>query len=162
MGVALDLSPDALRGFWYEDLEVGMVMQSSGRTVTDADVFAFAGLSGDFSPIHIDELVAKASIYGTRVAHGLLGLMLAQGLIAMSAHIWDSGVASLSWDHWTFKAPLFIGDTVRARWTLTAKRESRSREGMGIITEFVELVNQRGETVQHGEHVTLVKKRTAA
>lgn len=162
MSVTLDLSPGAPRGYWYEDLEVGMVMQSTGRTVSEADVLSFAGMSGDYSPIHVDEQVAEASIYGTRVAHGLLGLVLAQGLIAMSAHIWDSGVASLSWNNWIFKAPLRIGDTVRARWTLTAKRESHSREGMGIITEFVELVNQRGETVQHGEHVTLVKKRAAA
>jgi len=157
--VKLDLAPGAARGYWYEDLEVGMVMQSSARTVTAADVQAFAGLSGDFSPIHVDEHFSASSIYGGRIAHGLMGLVFAQGLIALSAHIWDAGVASLSWDKWTFKAPLRIGDTVRARWTLTAKRESASRPGMGIITEFVELVDQHGATVQHGEHVTLVKKR---
>jgi acyl dehydratase len=162
MSVALDLSPGAPRGFWYEDLELGQVMQSAGRTVSEADILAFAGLSGDYSPIHLDVQVAEASIYGRRIAHGLMGLMLAQGLIAMSAHIWDAGVASIAWNNWVFKLPLFIGDTVRARWTLTAKRESRSHEGMGIITEFVELVNQRGETIQHGEHVTLVKKRASA
>jgi acyl dehydratase len=156
----LDFSPGAARGYWFEDLEIGMVMESSGRTITEADVLNFAGLTGDFTPIHVDESVAKASIYGERIAHGLMGLVFAQGLISLAAHIWDAGVASLSWRNWEFKAPLRIGDTVRARWTLTEKRDSRSRPGMGIITEFVELVNQGGMIIQQGEHVTLVKKRS--
>jgi acyl dehydratase len=156
-----DLSPGASRGYWFEDLEVGMVMESPGRTITEADVASFAGLTGDFTPIHLDANYAKGTIYGERIAHGLMGLIFAQGLISLSAHIWDAGVASLSWKNWEFKAPLRIGDTVRARWTLTEKRESRSRPGMGIITELVELINQEGFTVQHGEHVTLIKKRVA-
>ncbi|RJF86325.1 dehydratase [Oleomonas cavernae] len=157
----LDLSPGAPRGYWFEDFEIGMVMESPGRTITEADILNFAGLTGDFTPIHLDDTFARASIYGERIAHGLMGLVFAQGLISLSAHLWDAGVASLSWKNWEFKEPLRLGDTVRARWTLTDKRESRSRPGLGIITEFVELVNQHGSTVQHGDHVTLVKKRAA-
>jgi len=153
------LAPGAPRGMFYEDFEIGMVMESPGRTITEADIPSFAGLTGDFSPVHLDENFAKASIYGERIGHGLMGLVIAQGLITMTAHIWDAGVASLGWNNWKFNGPLRIGDTVRARWTLTDKRESASRPGMGVITEFVELVSHRNDTIQQGDHITLVKKR---
>jgi acyl dehydratase len=68
-------------------------------------------------------------------------------------------VASLGWDKWSFKLPIKIGDTVRARWKVTAKRESQSKPNMGIIVEFVELVNQRGEVTQQGKHITLIRRR---
>ena len=159
--MANPFAPGAPRGFFYEDFRVGMVMESASRTVTEADILTFAGHSGDFTPIHLDDRFARASIYGERIAHGLMGLVFAQGLISMTAHVWDSGVASIGWNNWQFKAPLRIGATVRARWTLTARRESGSRPGMGIITEFVELVDQDGQVIQQGEHVTMVRKRAA-
>ena len=77
-------SPGAPRGFHYEDFAIGMVMEPAARTVTEADILIFAGHSGDFTPIHMDDNFARASIYGERIAHGLMGLVFAQGLISMS------------------------------------------------------------------------------
>jgi acyl dehydratase len=146
-------------GLWYEDFKIGEERLSPGRTITESDLVSFAGLTGDFSQVHTDEEFCKKTEFGTRIAHGLLGLSIAQGLAWRTNYTQGTGVASLGWDKWSFKRPIMIGDTVRARWRATDKRESRSKPGMGIITEFVELVNQRSEVVQDGEHITMIRKR---
>ena len=146
-------------GLWYDDFIVGEEHLSPGRTITEGDVTNFAGLTGDFSQVHTDEEFCKKTEFGTRIAHGLLGLSIAQGLAWRTNYTQGTGVASLGWDKWRFKRPIMIGDTVRARWRLTEKRESRSKPGMGIITEFVELINQRSEVAQDGEHIAMVRKR---
>ncbi len=146
-------------GLWFEDFRIGEERLSPGRTVTESDLMNFAGLTGDYSQVHTDEEFCKKTEFGTRIAHGLFGLSLAQGLAWRTNYTQGTGVASLGWDKWRFRLPIKIGDTVRVRWRVTDKRESRSKPGMGIITEFVELVNQRGEVVQDGEHITMVRKR---
>ena len=146
-------------GLWFEDFKVGEERLSPGRTITESDLVNFSGLTGDYSQVHTDEEFCKKTEFGTRIAHGLLGLSIAQGLAWRTNYTQGTGVASLGWDKWRFMRPIMIGDTVRVRWRLTEKRESRSKPGMGIITEFVELVNQRGEVVQDGEHITLLRKR---
>lgn len=148
-------------GCWYEDFEVGTERLSPGRTITESDVMGFAGLTGDYSQVHTDEEFCKKTEFGTRIAHGLFGIAVAQGLMWRTNYTQGTGVASLGWDKWAFKAPIRFGDTLRARWRLTARRESASHPGMGIITEFVELVNQHGQTVQQGEHISLIRKRPA-
>jgi acyl dehydratase len=146
-------------GLWFEDFRIGEERLSPGRTITEADVMAFAGLSGDYSQVHTDEEFCRKTEFGTRIAHGLLGLAIAQGLSWRTNYTQGTGVATLAWDKWTFRKPIHFGDTVRARWRPIAKRESKSKPGMGIVTEYVELVNQAGEVVQHGEHVTMIRKR---
>ena len=146
-------------GLWFEDFKIGEERLSPGRTIIESDLANFAGLTGDYSQVHTDEEFCKKTEFGTRIAHGLFGLSVAQGLAWRTNYTQGTGVASLGWDKWRFKAPIKIGDTVRARWRATDKRESRSKPGMGIVTEFVELVNQRGEVVQEGEHITMVRKR---
>lgn len=146
-------------GLWYEEFSQDVERLSPGRTITESDLVAFSGLTGDFSQVHTDEEFCKKTEFGTRIAHGLLGLSIAQGLAWRTNYTQGTGVASLAWNKWTFKKPIFIGDTVRVRWRLLNKRPSGSKPGMGIITELVELVNQRGEVVQDGEHVTLVRRR---
>jgi acyl dehydratase len=148
-------------GCWFEDFEVGQQRLSPGRTITESDLVAFAGLTGDFSQVHTDEEFCKKTEFGTRIAHGLFGLSVAQGLMWRTNYTQGTGVGSLGWDKWVFKKPIKIGDTVRARWTVSATRASASKPNMGIITEFVELVNQRGEVAQQGEHITLIRKRPA-
>lgn len=145
-------------GLWFEDFKLGEERLSPGRTITETDLVNFSGLTGDFSQVHTDEEFCKKTEFGTRIAHGLLGLAIAQGLSWRTNYTQGTGVASLGWDKWRFIRPIMIGDTVRARWRLTDKRESRSKPDMGIITEFVELVNQRGEVVQDGEHITMIRK----
>lgn len=149
-------------GLWFEDFEKGVERLSPGRTITESDLVAFSGLTGDFSQVHTDEEFCKKTEFGTRIAHGLLGLSIAQGLSWRTNYTQGTGVASLAWNKWTFKRPIFIGDTVRVRWRLIDKRPSGSKPGMGIITEHVELVNQRGEVVQDGEHVTMIRRRPNA
>jgi acyl dehydratase len=146
-------------GLWFEDFRIGEERLSPGRTITESDLINFAGITGDYSQVHTDEEFCKKTEFGTRIAHGLFGLSVAQGLAWRTNYTQGTGVASLGWDKWRFKRPIKIGDTVRVRWRVTDKRESRSKPGMGIITEFVELVNQRGEVVQDGEHITMVRKR---
>jgi acyl dehydratase len=146
-------------GLWFEDFETGSERQSPGRTITEADIGGFAGLTGDYSQVHTDEEFCRKTEFGTRIAHGLLGLAIAQGLMWRTNYTQGTGVASLAWDKWAFKGPIKIGDTVRVRWGVKEKRESRSNPGMGIITEWVELINQRGEVVQSGEHVTMIRRR---
>ncbi len=146
-------------GLWFEDFKVGEERLSPGRTITETDLVVFAGLTGDFSQVHTDEEFCKRTEFGTRIAHGLLGLSIAQGLCWRTNYTQGTGVASLGWDKWTFKLPIFIGDTVRVRWHVVSKRESKSKPGMGIITEHVSLVNQKGEVVQEGEHITMVRRR---
>ena len=148
-------------GLWFEDFREGEERLTPGRTLTESDLMGFAGLTGDYSQVHTDEEFCKKTEFGTRIAHGLFGLSVAQGLMWRTNYTQGTGVASLGWDGWSFKKPIFIGDTVRVRWSLTEKRESGSKPGMGIIREFCRLVNQREETVQEGIHITLIRKRPA-
>jgi acyl dehydratase len=148
-------------GYWFEEFELNKEMLSPGRTIAESDLMGFAGLTGDYSQVHTDEEFCKRTEFGTRIAHGLLGLAVAQGLMWRTNYTQGTGVASIGWEKWAFKKPIKIGDTVRARWRVTEKRESKSKPNMGIITEFVELVNQRGEVTQQGEHITLIRKRPA-
>jgi acyl dehydratase len=150
---------EVVLGCWYEDFELGKERLSPGRTIGEADLQAFSGLTGDYSQVHTDEEFCKKTEFGTRIAHGLLGLSIAQGLMWRTNYTQGTGVASVGWDKWNFKAPVKIGDTLRTRWKLVHKRESKSKPNMGLITEFVELINQRGEVLQSGEHITLIRRR---
>lgn len=146
-------------GCWFEDFVENEERLSPGRTITEADLVGFSGLTGDYSQVHTDEEFCKKTEFGTRIAHGLLGLAIAQGLMWRTNYTQGTGVASLGWDKWSFKGPIKIGDTVRVRWKLTEKRASGSKPGMGIIREWCQLVNQRGEVVQEGEHITMIRRR---
>lgn len=152
----------APRSYWFEDFQLGQVLTTNARTIGAAEISSFAGLTGDFMPIHMDAAFAARSEFGERIAHGLLGLVIAQGLIAMTGHVHESGIASLGWNNWRFKAPIRIGDSVHVRLRISALRGSASRPDAGIVTEEIELVNQAGSVVQAGEHVSLVLRRQSA
>ncbi|SMH38807.1 MaoC/PaaZ C-terminal domain-containing protein [Azospirillum agricola] len=146
-------------GLWYEDFVLGRTMRSPARTVMEADIATFAGLTGDFSELHTNEPFARSTPFGGRVAHGLLGLAIAHGLICRTGHIQGTGLASLGWDKWEIRGPIRIGDTVQSVWCAVRLRDSRSRPDAGIVTERIELVNQHGDVVQQGEHTSLIRKR---
>jgi acyl dehydratase len=149
-----------VQGLWFEDFRRDEVRTSAGRTITESDVLNFAGLTGDFSEVHTNREYMSRSSFGEPIAHGLLGLSVAQGLCWRSNYTDGTGIASLGWTEWMFHAPILIGDTLHTRWWLIEKRESKSRPDAGIITEHVELRNQRNETVQSGLHITMVKRKT--
>ncbi|MBX6377921.1 MAG: MaoC family dehydratase N-terminal domain-containing protein [Clostridia bacterium] len=147
-------------GLYFEDFQVGDVYTTPGRTVTEHDVMAFAGLSGDYNQLHTDEEFARGTMFGTRIAHGLLGLAIASGLKQRLGLFDGTAMAFLSVRNWDFKGPIKLGDTVHVRLTIADKRET-SKPDRGVLVQKVELVNQRGETVQEGEHVLMIRRRPA-
>jgi acyl dehydratase len=146
-------------GYWLEDFQGKPSLRSAGRTIGEADLINYAGLSGDYSPVHTDEEACAKTDFGTRIGHGLLGLSIAQGLMWRTGYTAGTGVASVAWSAWTFRKPFYIGDTLHVEWDIAEARPSASRPGQGIITENVRIVNQKGETVQEGQHVMLVRRR---
>lgn len=144
-------------GLFFEDFSVGDAFTAPGRTVTDAEIALFAGLSGDFNPLHTDEEFAKTTPFGRRVAHGALGLSLAIGLASRLGLFDGTGLAFLGVE-WSFRRPIFVGDTVHVRFTVREKRAAK-KPGGGILVLATELVNQRGEIVQEGNRTYLVRTR---
>lgn len=143
------------RGLYFEEFEVGWEVTSPGRTVTETDIVLFAGLSGDYNQLHTDAEFAKGTPFGQRVAHGLLGLAMAEGLVCRLGFIEGTAEAFLSLA-WKFKAPIFIGDTISLRAKVTRKK-ALGRLGGGVVVLDMALVNQRGEKVQEGEWRALIK-----
>ena len=143
-------------GTFFEDLAVGQEFTSPGRTVTEADIVIFAGLSGDYNVLHTDAEHMKASIFGERIAHGLLGLSIEQGLATRGEPAAAHGV--LSGLKWKFKGPIKIGDTVHVRSRITAKKDGPDAS-RGLVAVERQLVNQLGEVVQEGETEHAVERR---
>lgn len=143
---------------FYEDAPQGLSFETDGLTLTEAHIVQFAGLSGDFFPLHLDDDFARALGFPRRVAHGLLGLILLDGLKNRAAHRFAS-VASLSWN-WNFRKPLFAGDRIAGRITVTDKRLTRN-PARGILTLSLELRNGDGDVVQEGTNLLMVRTRSA-
>lgn len=146
-------------GYRYEDLHVGLAFRSPGRTITDADVVMFAGLTGDYSELHTSDVYAEASQFGRRVAHGMLGLAYAHGLMwPRTGELRETAVAFLGIDGWKFSGPIFIGDTIFVEYELAELRDSRSRPTQAIAVFDVRVVKQDGSVVQQGKKALLVSK----
>jgi len=136
---------------FYEDLGVGEEYESPGRTITEADLVNFAAISGDWSPVHCDEEYCQRTPYKTRIAHGLLGLAVVEGLKQRIPAFADVRyMASLYWNY-KFTGPILIGDTIRIRVKIASKRETKQPD-REIVVEYITMVNQRDEVVQEGEH----------
>lgn len=149
--------PDSAGRLYFEDMTVGASWVSPRRTITEADVSSFAGLSGDFNPLHVDTVFAEAGPFGARVAHGALVFSVATGLRQQMPIFRGSLRALLELRSWRFLAPVHIGDTVTVISTVASSRET-SNAGQGIVVQSVEIVNQHGTTVQAGEMVSLVAR----
>jgi len=146
-------------GYRYDDLFVGMAFRSPGRTITDADLVGFSGLTGDYSELHTSDVYAKSSQFGRRVAQGMLGLAYAHGLMwARTGELRETAIAFLGITDWKFVGPIFIGDTLFVNYRLAELRDSRSRPTQAIATFDVSLVNQDDVEVQRGRKVLLVSK----
>ena len=142
---------------FYEDLHVGQVFESVGRTVTDHDVMTFAGISGDFNQLHTDDEFAKKSTFGTRIAHGVLVLGIATGLTQRMG-VFDGSAIALLGLEWDFKGPVKINDTIHLRMTIDSMRESKKGD-RGIVVRDYEILNQRDEVVQTGKISVMIRKR---
>ena len=148
------MTPDDRR--YFEEIEIGEEYESPGRTVTEADIVIFAGLSGDYNVLHTDAEHMKASVFGERIAHGLLALSIQHGLLARSMP--DRSAERFVGLKWKFRGPIKIGDTLHVRARIAAK-EDADEPGWGLVTMERQILNQRGEVVQEGETEHLVRRR---
>ncbi len=147
-------------GLYFEEFEPGYKMTTNGRTISEADLMAFAGLSGDWNPMHVDAEYAKATMFGERVAHGLLGLSIASGL-ALQTGFLNRTVEAFTGLDWKFRAPIKIGDTITVE--ADVKEKKLAPGGTSGFVEFNVMVrNQRGERVQRGTWMIVVKCRPKA
>jgi len=141
---------------YYDEVKVGDVGVSPTFTVTSDHIMTYADLTGDHTPIHTDEEYAKTTPFGTRVAHGLLGLSLADGLKTQADLRFLPGM-SLGWT-WDFLLPIRIGVTLHVKFHVESMRTVK-RPGWGIVVLRTELINQKDEVVQHGEHRLMIPRR---
>jgi acyl dehydratase len=146
---------------YFEDVEVGTTFTTLRRTVTEADIVNFAGVSGDFNPLHMDAEFAKESLFGQRVAHGVLVLGIATGL-RQGIGLFDGTLMGLlELRTWRFLAPVFIGDTVRVETEIIELRPT-SKPDRGVMTQRISVLKQDDTLVQQGELVALLKRREPA
>lgn len=141
---------------YFEDLEVGLEWRTAARTVTESDLTAFAGVSGDFNPIHTDAVYAATTAFGERIAHGALVLAIATGLRQQDGRFRGTLKAWLGMSDWRFRAPVRVGDTIAVENRIL---DLRRREDDGVAVQGISVVNQRQEVVADGEFVTLMKLR---
>ncbi len=144
---------------FFEDFEVGETRQSLGRTITEADIVAHAGQTGDFFPHHMDAEWCATQDFKRRMAHGTLVFSVGVGMTATDI---NPRAMSTGYDRLRFVKPVFIGDTIRARTTIVEKRDHPRRSSHGIVVERLEVSNQAGETALVCEHLYLVERRATA
>jgi acyl dehydratase len=147
-------------GLYFSEFSVGQELETPARTMTESDIVQFAGLSGDYNPLHTNAEFAKGTPYGERIAHGLLGLSMASGLAARAGFIEGTAQAFIGVD-WKFKAPILIGDTIRLHVTVKRKRAVPSMGG-GMVVFSLEVLNQDDETTQEGEWTLLIREKEEA
>jgi len=150
--------PPAQRGMYFEEFQVGQRIVTAGRTVTETDIVTFAGLSGDFNQIHIDEEYSKSTPFGARVAHGLLGLSMASGLVVQTGFMEGTIMAFREVNEWKFIKPIYIGDTIRVE-TEVKETKAIPRIGGGSIVISLDVKNQKGETSMKGTWTALIAGR---
>ncbi len=141
---------------YFDEIELGEQYESPGRTVTEADIVMFAGLSGDYNVLHTDAEFMKTTAFGERIAHGLLCLAIQSGLFTRATAPYATlGFGGL---RWKFKAPVKIGDTIKLKAKVVEKK-NLDKPDRGQITLDRTIVNQHGEVVQQGQTDLIVQKR---
>ena len=138
-----------MAGLYFEDFSVGQSITTLGRTLSEDAIFSFAGLTGDYNQIHTDAVFASKTQFGQRIAHGLLGLSIAVGLIMRTGLLEGTVLAFREINDWKFIKPFFIGDTISAELTVT-ETKALPRIGGGALIASVAIRNQSGEVCQRG------------
>lgn len=147
-----------MQGKHFEEFNVGDEYVTAARTITEADLAIYTGLSGDYNPLHTDEEFCRRTVFGTRIIQGPLGLAIAMGLSSRLGLTDGTTIAFLSIEEWKFKGPIKIGDTLRVKLRIADKKPS-SKPGRGILKRHFQLLNQKGEIVQEGTTVALIATR---
>jgi len=143
------------RGLYFEEFEIGQKFYSSGRTITESDIVMFAGLSGDYNQIHTDTEFSKKTPFGNRIAHGLLIISIASGLIAQSGLLEGTVIAFREINNWKFVKPTFIGDTVHVITEVVETKELKRLDG-GAVVIALDVRNQNDETLMKGKWTALM------
>ncbi len=141
---------------YYEDFSIGQVFETPARTITEADIVNFAGVSGDFYSLHTDEIFASKTIFGGRVAHGLLTISIVTGLWMRLGIFEGSLIAFYGIDRLRFVKPVKIGDTIRVRLTVIDKR---LKDNNGLVTIKNEVYNQKNELVAVFEAILMISRK---
>lgn len=144
----------------FAEFEVGQRFVTPGRTITESDVAAYSGLTGDFNPVHTDEEFSKTTEFGGRIAHGPLGIGVAFGL-ASRLDLIDGTVVALLGITWDFRAPTRAGDTIRAVIDVIGKRDVKNPEH-GLVELSIRLVNHREIVAQTGSARLLMRRSRPA
>lgn len=142
----------------FEDYTLGEVRATHGRTITETDFVVHAGHTGDFFPHHMDAEFMKASPFGQRIAHGTMTFAIGIGLTAGEI---NPLAFTYGYERLRFPKPVFIGDTIHTRLTVSELADDPKRPGHGRVVERCEVVNQRGEVVLACDHVLLAERRGA-
>ena len=146
---------EIVRSLYFDDFHIGQKFVSKARTLTEADIVNFAGLSWDHNQLHTDDEYAGRSQYGKRIAHGLPGVVAHAGL---TYQLTEDSILALLELNWKFHRPIYIGDTIHVEQMVNKLRES-STGNRGILTLEKEVKNQKQEVVQTGTTTILVAKR---
>jgi len=144
-----------ITSLFFDDFHVGQRFVTKARTVTEADVVNFAALTWDHNQLHTDAEYAARTMYGKRIAHGLLGIAIHSGL---AYQLIEESILAFLELSWQFKLPLYIGDTIHVEQVVKEMREDEHKD-RGILTFEKELINQRSEVVQTGTTTVLLAKR---
>jgi len=145
-------------GLYFEEFTVGQRIVSVARTVTESDIMSFAGLTGDFNQIHTDAEFAKGTQFGQRIAHGLLGLSIAVGLLMRTGVLEGTVMAFREIVEWKFIKPVFIGDSIHVE--MEAKElKPMPRVGGGLAMVALDVKNQKDETLMRGTLAVLVASK---
>ena len=148
----------SLTDLYFEDVPLGGTATSTQHAITAADIAAFCELTRDHHPLHTDARYAQSRGFPGVIAHGLFGLSLMEGLKTELKLYENSSIASLGWTDVRFLKPVVAGDTVHVHFRFADKRPS-SQHGRGIVTEALELRNQRDEVVIAATHISLLASR---
>jgi len=145
------------RGTYFSDFAVDQSFTSVGRTITEADVVAFAGLSGDFNPLHTDATFAAKTPFGQRIAHGMLSASVSTGL-GQTLGIFEGTTLALMAQTFQYKGPVFFGDTIRLRLTVSSTKPS-SKGGKGVVVFLSDILKQDDSVVVTGTWTVLFRDR---
>lgn len=145
------------KGLCFEEFKVGQEFMTTRRTITETDVVNFACLTGDFNPIHIDDVTAAAGQFKKKIAHGLLGVAIMNGQMNQLG-IFEGTTIAKAQDTNRYKAPLFIGDTVSTLIKVVEVKPS-SKGPRGTVFIDTLLMNQRGEVVTESSNVILISSK---
>lgn len=144
-------------GSYFEDIELGLTLRTRGRTITESDIVQFAGLTGDYNPMHTDAEYMKTHMMGQRIAHGMLTLSYSVGQIYQLGFM-ERTVIAFRGLEMKFSLPVFIGDTLHTELVVTETKAAR-RLGGGVVTCAVKIINQEGKAVQSGTMTLVIASR---